>query len=213
MIDIHATLAELAQRRPMFHSEADFQHAVAWDLHVRFPTAGVRLERPIRTPKGLLHVDLVADFGAYTLVAELKYKTRAVVATLQGEDFALRDHAAQPISRYEFLKDVTRLESIQALRPKTLCWAILLTNDSAYWFEPKGAAGISADFTLCDGRECSGTLKWGVNTSASTMKGREAALELSGRYRMTWRDYATVAAPRYARFRYLAVEVRPSGAA
>ena len=44
---IRATLAKLAKKRPVFHSEADFQHALAWELQLDDPTAGIRLEKQV----------------------------------------------------------------------------------------------------------------------------------------------------------------------
>jgi len=33
MNDIPQVLAELSRRRPIFHSEAGLQHALAWEIH------------------------------------------------------------------------------------------------------------------------------------------------------------------------------------
>jgi len=45
VIDLQACLTDLAQQRPLFQSEADFQHALAWQLHAMEPAARVRLGR------------------------------------------------------------------------------------------------------------------------------------------------------------------------
>jgi len=37
--EIEETMAALALVRPLFHSEADFQHAFAWQLHSAHPDA------------------------------------------------------------------------------------------------------------------------------------------------------------------------------
>jgi hypothetical protein len=73
MIDVHATLDGLAAQRPLFHSEADFQHAVAWNLHLSRPDAAIRLEQPVQTPLKVVHVDLVATHGSEVFACELKY--------------------------------------------------------------------------------------------------------------------------------------------
>jgi hypothetical protein len=57
MFNFAAILGALALKRPIFHSEADFQHAVAWEIHSRRPELSVRLEfRPPHmsesTPQG-----------------------------------------------------------------------------------------------------------------------------------------------------------------
>jgi hypothetical protein len=206
-MNAHALVSALAQRRPVFHSEADFQHAFAWELHLRFPQASIRLERPIQTSLGPLHVDLVAAIEADVLAFELKYKTRALVTVSGDEIFHLQDHGAQPPTRYDFLKDVARLESLGEDMPRVISWAILLTNDSAYWCEPRALDGTSAAFSLCDGRTCSGHLDWGANTSAGTKRKRENPIKLNGEYSFQWREYSSVEAKYYSRFRYLAVEV------
>lgn len=47
MFDVEAVLRDLALKRPIFHSEADFQHAVAWEVH---SMAGAFSEVGIQTP-------------------------------------------------------------------------------------------------------------------------------------------------------------------
>jgi len=41
---VERTMASLATRRPVFHSEANFQHAFAWELQRRHEEARIRLE-------------------------------------------------------------------------------------------------------------------------------------------------------------------------
>src|SRR6266567_4623533 len=67
----------LAAERPIFHSEADFQHALAWLLHQRFPHAALRLEyRPF--PDERFYLDIWVDIGTERLAIELKYPTRGI---------------------------------------------------------------------------------------------------------------------------------------
>lgn len=40
---LKATLQSLSTDRPIFHSEHDFQHALAWAIHERVPNAHIRL--------------------------------------------------------------------------------------------------------------------------------------------------------------------------
>jgi hypothetical protein len=49
--EIAAWIEELRQHRPVFHSEADFQHALAWTAHQSNPSLRVRLET--RTTPGM----------------------------------------------------------------------------------------------------------------------------------------------------------------
>ncbi len=43
---LHKLMADLAAHRPIFHSEADFQHALAWQIHEAMPDCEIRLEWP-----------------------------------------------------------------------------------------------------------------------------------------------------------------------
>lgn len=197
----------LSKQRSAFHSEADFQHAFAWYLHERFPSAAIRLERPFRTKLALLHMDLVAEIDGQLNVIELKYKTRAISVRQGSEEFDLQDHGAQPLGRYDFLKDVARLESIIVSRPKAQAWAIMLSNDSAYWSPPRGHDDTSAAFSLADGRRVAGSLAWSTRASAGTKRGREEPIVLGNQYVLSWRDYSNVGGRSYSQFRYLALEL------
>ena len=207
MIDVQNLIEALAASRPLFHSEADFQHAFAWELHLRFPESYTRLERPIDTSLGLLHIDVTAECKGQLHVFELKYKTRALVTQYESEIYALQNHGAQPPGRYDFLKDLTRLESVVQDFPQSLAHAVLLTNDSAYWSECRTANDTSAAFSLCDGRICTGSLDWSLGTSAGTKRTREQPINLRGKYTLQWRDYSQIKAKYYSKFRYLLVEV------
>ena len=52
MLDITHLMNELAHDRLVFHSEADFQHALAWRIHDAMPDCGVRLEYSPFQPNG-----------------------------------------------------------------------------------------------------------------------------------------------------------------
>ena len=41
---IHEFRKNLAKYRKIFHSEADFQHALAWQIHKEMPDCKIRLE-------------------------------------------------------------------------------------------------------------------------------------------------------------------------
>ncbi len=209
MLDVHTLIGTLAKNRPAFHSEGDFQHAVAWELHLRFPSGHVRLERPIETKFGLLHIDVTAELHGCVHAFELKYKTRTLAALVGSELYELQDHGGQPQGRYDFLKDVARLESIKKNLPTSVAYAILLTNDSAYWSKPRSTDDTSAAFSLYDGRSLWGRLDWSPRAGTGTKRGREKPINLGGQYLVEWRDYSEIHSNFYSRFRYLGVEVRP----
>lgn len=132
MIDLNAILNSLAQQRPVFHSEADFQHALAWKIQKHLPDAAVRLEYPISNQNSRRYLDIYITQLRRPVAIELKYKTRAVTVQIGSEKFTLKNQSAQDIGRYDFIKDIYRLEQMLKADQKGIGYAILLTNDSAY---------------------------------------------------------------------------------
>lgn len=99
-VDVAVLLRTLALRRPVYHSEADFQHAFAWETHRTDPSLRVRLETH---PEPDVRLDLLLsrpDLGLHTPV-ELKYLTAGWVGAFEGEHFALKNHGAQDVRGYE----------------------------------------------------------------------------------------------------------------
>ncbi len=70
--EIHSVLAALAIRRPIYHSEADFQHAIAWQLQLADPTAMIRLEKQIVAAGSRVRLDLLACGADYELAIEIE---------------------------------------------------------------------------------------------------------------------------------------------
>lgn len=204
--DLKQVLSKLSADRPVFHSEADFQHSIAWRIHERSPSAAVRLEMPFRFRARSVHVDILVDFEGVRSGIELKYKTRALWVMRAGESYELKDQSAQDLGRYDFLLDVQRIEELisQGLVDKGA--SLLLTNDSAYWKSPRIAGTIDAEFRLHDGRMVEGDLSWGRKASKGTTSGREASISLGRSYRLHWHDYSEFAVGSYASFRYLLLE-------
>jgi hypothetical protein len=202
-------MRELAAQRPVFHSEADFQHALSGQLQTLVPNAVIHLERSFQTDAGQIYVDILLNVGERVLAIELKYKTRALIHQSGTETFVLQNHGAQPPNRYDVLKDLARLELLSSLNPCISGCFIFLTNDSAYWSKPRSDTDTSAAFSLYDGRTVSGRMEWAARTSPGTNKYREKALELRSAYTINWREYSMVEAQSYANFRYFALEVLP----
>jgi hypothetical protein len=80
--EIEETMAALALVRPLFHSEADFQHAFAWQLHSAHPDARIRLET---RPRPGVRLDVMALIGGRRVAVELKYLLRDLSATVEDE--------------------------------------------------------------------------------------------------------------------------------
>ena len=173
------------------------------------PSALVRLELPVQVRHQFLHIDVWVFYQNATLAVELKYKTRRLTIHIGNEQYRLKDQSAQDIGRYDFLKDIQRLEQVVAVHPNSIGYAVLLTNDSAYWKKPVNHSTVDADFRLYDGRVVEGVLAWGVNASDGTKKDREQSLELQGKYQFRWSDYSHPSSESYGEFRSLVVKVSP----
>ena len=74
MLDIAGLLTGLAESRKVFHSEADFQHALAWHIHQTMPDSQIRLEFPMPVEHRKMYVDIWLPVEKIAI--ELKYMTR-----------------------------------------------------------------------------------------------------------------------------------------
>lgn len=205
-LDAHALMKELSLTRRVFHSEADFQHAFAWLMHERCPSAQIRLEYRAPGMDRRSYIDTWAVSDGVPLAIELKYKTRDMSLSVGGERFDLLSHGAQDIGRYSILKDIARLEEVVRTTPGAAGLALVLTNDSAYW-KPARAGCCYEEFSLAEGRRISGTLAWGPTAGAGTTKGRSDPICLNGSYDIAWRTYSSLPAPSWSEFRYMASPV------
>lgn len=205
MLDIDNVMIELARQRPVFHSEADFQHAFAWCIHATMPDGDVRLEyKPL--PNEPMYLDLWLP--AVGVAMELKYCTQELKLEYNGESFALRDQRAQDTRRYDFLRDIQRLEQVCRERGGVRAgFAVLLTNDHLYWKQPSRLDTVDAAFRLQDSRRATGDMAWSERASPGTIKGREDPIRLTDSYEFQWRDYAEFGETRHGQFRYLSVRV------
>lgn len=205
-VKLDALLDQLQANRPVFHSEADFQQALAWEAKHLDPLLKVRLET---CPEPGVYLDLLFSrptLGRQTFV-ELKYLCAAWTGEFDAEHYALKDQSAQDIRAYDVVKDIARLEGFVSGRPDSNGILICLSNDPAYWLPVKHNRPTNADaFRLREGTVLSGIRRWGPLTGAGTRKNREAALALRGEYPLRWRDYSQLEGGR-GRFRALVVEV------
>lgn len=200
-----ATLMKgLAANCPIFLSEAEFQHALA--LHVRdaMPGRHVCLEFP-PFPKEGMSLDMwLPDMG---IAIELKYGTRKLKVERDGGFFELGDQVSLPTLRYDFVKDVQRLEHVtDGYGPADAGFAVLLTNDPSYWNPPRKENTVDAEFRIHEGAVVGDKMKWSAATTPKTKEGREDPIELNGSYECRWRDYLRLE-DKYGQFRYLAIKV------
>lgn len=110
---------------------------MAWQLHRQHPISRGRLERRVAGSdlSGSTedaYVDVWIDGVDATIPVELKYKPHEFDGWWDDEPFELPRHSAQDVSRFNFIDDIARLESLVAESPIEYGVAILLTNDHLY---------------------------------------------------------------------------------
>lgn len=202
-MDIHQILVNALNKRSLFHSEADFQHHFAWEIHQDTNgKASLRLEFPLSKcgSNRWEYCDVLVR-GASTVGIELKYKTKRLSVEVGDELFELKQQGAQDLGRYDFLKDINRLESWCEQNKISKGYAILLTNDASYWSVPTRLDTVDRAFRLHHD-SVEGELAWEDSASKGTTRGRETSLILRNRYSLTWFDTPMPG------FRYLLVEVQ-----
>jgi len=206
LLDTEAVLSSLAKRRAVFHSEADFQFAFAWEAKSLSPGLEVRLETHPE-PTVRLDLELIDPASRRGLAIELKYMTRLWVGVHGGESFALKNHGASDLRAYDVVKDIERVERFVGGRPGWAGVVIAMTNEAAYWRATRHGRTTNADaFRLFEGNVLAGERRWGPNTGG-TSRGREAPLTLRGAYDLRWSDFSHVDSSPAGTFRALVVPI------
>ena len=167
MIDeelIKNCLNDLASKRPVFWSEADFQFAFAWELQIKLPKASIRLERRFDAENNPpMYIDIWVEYEGKVYPIELKYKTSNYSVKIGGEKYLLKTQSACDTGCHDFLKDINRIEIISKSAVNfDKGYAIMLTNDHLYWNKTR-ASSESDDTTFRDFRIYEGrTIEKGV---------------------------------------------------
>ncbi|MFO8133313.1 MAG: hypothetical protein R6U10_05210 [Thermoplasmatota archaeon] len=210
----------------IFHSEADFQHALSWELHKQYcedTDRQIRLERPKLIPvninsknrkeinaknqKERIYIDILIRGNHEIIPIELKYKT----AKLKIDEFDLKEHSSHDTSRYDYVKDIERIEKVLSGQ-NGYGFAIFLTNDSRYWKKPgQGRTPQDEQFRIHEGQTLQGKLKWEGAKESTVGKKRCHNIELENTYNLNWRRYTynnTCKNKPNGEFRYLAVKIK-----
>jgi hypothetical protein len=202
---VDAAMGRLARRRPLFHSEADFQLALAWELQHADSAAQLRLEQRVMANPPIA-LDILMRVNGRRYAFELKYLKRALEIVIDDEPFKLAT-GAPDVEHYDILNDVTRLERLTDSGVCDAGCALVLTNVDDFWKPRATGARVTGfdEFRLFDGRELQGELTWGASAGPGTRRGREAAIVLRGTYTTHWRPYSHLGDGRAHELRYLAV--------
>jgi hypothetical protein len=188
-LDLADILTGLADDRPIFHSESDFQYAVAWQIRLRHPQAKVRLEP---RPRPGHHLDLLIRLPEWRTAIELKYPRARFRGTVADEFYELSDQAGHDIHRHDVVKDVTRVESLLSAGHADEGYVVTLTNDRNYWLPSARTDTNGEAFRIHEGRILEGTLAWDARAGSGTTKDRNTPLVLVARYKCHWKDYSSV---------------------
>lgn len=154
-----------------------------------------------------IYLDIWCAQNENIIAIELKYKTQRLYVNVKEENFDLMNQSAQDHGRYDFLKDIQRLEQIVLNRNNIEGYAIFLTNDSTYWSKPRKIQTVDSSFRIHHGRILKGELSWAHYASKGTKKGREETIYIKNAYNMNWQDYSEPSQKPYGKFKYLLVKV------
>ena len=175
LLDMRAVMRELAKRRPIFHSEADFQHALAWEIRAQHTDCQIRLERPVdgvdpsrRRPR----VDVWLWHRESTVLLELKYYTSELNLTLDHKDpvwceeFRLASRDAPDVPRHGLVEDIARVERAVNQGASSRGYALLLSNHKGLWTSRDNCKANDAEFGLTTGVSCA------TSSDGATARGR-----------------------------------------
>lgn len=220
----------------IFQSEAQFQFELAIALKNKFGskfeillevlTKDKQDNNKIRQYTDIIVVD---NSSKEYYAIELKYKTREF--TDENETVHLLNHSAQDFGRYDYLKDLYRLEQLSDIENTPPClksysfaggYAIMLTNDHLYWeTETEKTDSIYKYFCISknDIIKKNTPLNWynkensGFPTCVN--KSRQQLLIFKNEYSIHWTDYCDISDKndpdrKYGEFKYLILSVLSS---
>lgn len=202
----------LRENEKLLFNERDLQMHLAVYLKERghydrveveyyLPTEMLPEYKKLATRNERLYLDIVvAKEGKYVPI-ELKYKTKEVAVAMErfGEPFseaedsgtgvskghgALKSHGAQDLGRYDFWKDVKRLELVKNRFGNVEGGlAVFLTNDTTYKAKPKG---LIENFSMAEGEPLPMEKHWS-DATRPTAEGRPD-FEVSKEYELRWQE-------------------------
>lgn len=205
-------LNNLAKRRPLFWSEADFQFEFAWELHKKLGEgANIYLERRFELDNdkdtqdknhNKYYVDIWVEYQDGIYPIELKYTTTVCKIDDAENPVETKEQSARDAGCYRFLWDIKRLEEIKtSLSPKEVKgYAIMLTSDAGYYEERKPKQPtLFDDFRLAHNRKIKKDteLKWNLSRIAEDKRADHWSrnwpkFTLKGEYILQWQDFTPI---------------------
>lgn len=203
LMNIDTILSALSSKHPFFRSQKEFQEILIKELTLH----GFRC-----TPDKFVNqkdkVDIWAEGPGNNeiIIFEVRNKTKKLSFSYNGTSYELKNHGAQDQGRYDFVKDIEKVEKAVSSRRNIKGYAILISNDPYYWDTPVKHDSVDRDFHINEGRVLRGILKWDSIASSGTTKNREDSIKLNQSYVLSWRNYSSVSNTKYGSFRYLLVQ-------
>lgn len=192
----------LKAKRKFFCSESDFQFSLALEIQKYYSDANIFLEYCPNIQKNT-HIDVVVGLDNNIYPVELKYKPTTFMEKINDEPYELRKQGGQNIGRYDYLKDIQRIEEFSKILSRyKLGYSILLTNDKSYWEKNKKGA-MDEQFHLTQDVLKTGVLTWNGNTDR---KNRNKPIELKGKYKIDWKEYSKFDKMPNGEFKYCLTE-------
>lgn len=202
MLDLSKIMKQLANKRPLFTSEADFQFALAWEIKSEYEDCNVYLEFIPEYDRNV-HIDILVEKDGKYIPIELKYKTRYTDKIIHnGICFQLKNQSAKDVNCYKYFYDVQRIEKFCEYYGQRVeeGYAIFITNDISYSKHPAKKGCVYAAFSLHEGRTVKGRLNWSEKASEGTKKGCEDLIDLKNEYSLHWECYSKINNSKYGTF-------------
>lgn len=146
--ELHDTLKSLASKRPVFHSEADFQHELALELVSRAYQVRLEVPKDISVNKETVkaEIDLLVSKDNIKTAIELKYIKKACTIEHHDELFELKGTWSTNLSRFDCLSDTRRIEALIEAGHAEAGYSIFLSNASDAWKKDNSRTNNMAKF-------------------------------------------------------------------
>lgn len=205
-------LSQVGTSRPVFHSEADFQH----ELALRMSLCGfrVRLEVPFSIQVNGVMVAAQLDMLVFgpeqrRTAIELKYVTAKKAVEHAGETFTLKQNWGTNLSRFDCWADFQRVGGLVAAQHADKGFAIFLTNVADAWNVDVGeTVNLGRQFSVHQDRNVTANtmLDWVGNPPTDTV-GRKrmppySPVTVPQQTSCCWRDFSDLQGSN-GRFRFL----------
>jgi hypothetical protein len=202
-------IKNLSEKRPLYHSEADLQFALGWELKNTIQDSEIRFEQPFENQ----YIDIIYTDNNNKIGIELKYKTSQLEYTFKNEFFKLKEHSAVDLGRFDVIADIGRLEHFVSKDYISKGYMLFVTNCSSYWTNEKIEKlnkTQDIEFRLVNNHFISGRLNWQKGAKEKTYgKNRINGIELKHKYLVNWNDFSILDVSKNRIFKYLLIEVPP----